>query len=519
MILVILLTLLVQDQAAYKLTDLTNGPGIIPIKVQNSRIISDYYTYVHSINLTTIQDELDNLLATIKITKTDFANSIQEQVSLARTKILEAHINYAKYKFEHVFLNNHKRIKRGLINGLGTAISWLTGNMDAKDKEKYDQIINKLEKNEYRLEHNVENSLAVNEKMIEDFNKEMSLINQNNFRIAKILNNSVAKNIEWNQKYIIWQSTIALLTNRINDIDDSIEFCKLNIIHNSIINSHELKEISDKEVKLISNSPEILWQTGKIKCSLTATHLYYFLELPRETPLVETYFLLSYPYTNPSGQIVTTHVYPSIVLKNDNLCTGECSLLLNTYYCNNVTRINNECIESILTKGRNKQCISYELANVEPFIKYIDVINQYLVFKNKQLYLNKNNNRFVINLKEAMLIKLDSNESIDNFEKLYNYIETENVPIDVIEYKTKTINITFEQLHKLNVKMKPMELLDEIVVTNHYVYIYILIGTLFIIVSFLIFIKIRDRLMKCKSPSEIESPTIPIQDELPPHMF
>ena len=79
---------------------------------------------------------------------------------------------------------------------------------------------------------------------------------------------------------------------------------------------------------LISNSPEILWQTGQVKCSLTAIHLYYFLQLPRETPLVETYFLLSYPYVNASGYLVTTSICPSFVLKTNQLCAGDVKSLL-----------------------------------------------------------------------------------------------------------------------------------------------------------------------------------------------
>lgn len=150
----------------YKITDLSKGPGVIPVKIQDSFRITKYYTYIHSINIQSIKLEL------IRLSK--LINLIDSYDSKYQITSLNQHLSYSQNKLEHLLLNRPnvlKRTKRGLINGLGSAISWLTGNMDANDKKHYDDIINKLESNNYHIEHNVENQISINKKLIEEFKR------------------------------------------------------------------------------------------------------------------------------------------------------------------------------------------------------------------------------------------------------------------------------------------------------------------------------------------------------------
>lgn len=58
-------------------------------------------------------------------------------------------ITFAKYPVQiGPSLSHPRRTKRGLINGLGSAISRLTRNMDANDKVRYGEILRKVEANE-----------------------------------------------------------------------------------------------------------------------------------------------------------------------------------------------------------------------------------------------------------------------------------------------------------------------------------------------------------------------------------
>lgn len=57
---------------------------------------------------------------------------------------------------------HHKRYKLDLINGLGSAISWLKGNMAEEDKDHYDKVIHEVESNNFNIKHKVEGEIKTN---------------------------------------------------------------------------------------------------------------------------------------------------------------------------------------------------------------------------------------------------------------------------------------------------------------------------------------------------------------------
>lgn len=66
---------------------------------------------------------------------------------------------------------------------------------------------------------------------------------QNNAKIKKLQTKDI-NDTETNKYFSILYSTLALLTNRINDLDKSLEFCKLNLIHSSVTLIQELQALS-----------------------------------------------------------------------------------------------------------------------------------------------------------------------------------------------------------------------------------------------------------------------------------
>lgn len=75
---------------------------------------------------------------------------------MTSTSYVSVFIKYTKDKLDHIHLNKIQIQKRELMHALGTAISWITGNMYTDDKAKY-KIIKQIVNNEYSLENNVEN--------------------------------------------------------------------------------------------------------------------------------------------------------------------------------------------------------------------------------------------------------------------------------------------------------------------------------------------------------------------------
>lgn len=455
----------------YTLTALSRGPGVIPIEVQKSYRITNYSTYIHSINIQTLQTELDRMATLLSSKEADFG-------SRGTSKSMFQHLYFAQDKLDHIMMHKpsgtNERLKRGLINGLGTAISWLTGNMDAGDKEHYDQVINKIESDSSKLEHNLENQVIINRKLVNDFNRDIKIIRDNTNKISSIINNSVNDELALTQSYIFIISNLILITNRISDIDISLEFCKLGIVHNSILSPNELNNInSNRNSTLISTSSEVLWQVSKVRCSLSNTYIHYLLKIPLKVKASETLFLLSYPYKTESNRIKTMHIQPSLIIKDTILYTGTCNLITGSYYCTSCSEIKNPCINNLVFKDNNDHCIDYEITSIKNSIKYIDIVNLFLLINISKLIIVKNGKKLTIRPEVTSLLKLDANEKIENMENNFHYWESHPIKLFLNEAPvSKKLNISFDKLHEINVKMEPFEpVLDNTHVTPLVTYI------------------------------------------------
>ena len=70
-------------------------------------------------------------------------------------KLLNHYKNEVKSKFQNLNINENLRKKRGLINGLGSVIKSITGNLDAQDAEYYDKLIDELKNNQQNIQKNL----------------------------------------------------------------------------------------------------------------------------------------------------------------------------------------------------------------------------------------------------------------------------------------------------------------------------------------------------------------------------
>lgn len=147
-----------------------------------------------------------------------------------------------------------------------------------------------------------------------------------------------------------------MMRNRINDISQSLEFCKMSTLHSTILTTNEMSALTSlvktKNISLISFEPAILWELSKVHCSLTKSQIHYFIALPLQSPPLETYFLLSHPYRN-ADKIETIIPTDSFIIKDRNILykSDACVFLINNFYCPkpNVQEISDRCVQGIVT--------------------------------------------------------------------------------------------------------------------------------------------------------------------------
>lgn len=292
--------------------------------------------------------------------------------------------------------SNNLRSKRGLINGLGMLIKQITGNMDSEDSKKITSMLSSLKNNQDKVINQINNQYSINNEIMLEFNKTVSVIDQNEKLffsrlqlMGKLLNKSDNMMEQIHTKDILSQfiHLFEIVLNILQDIENSLTFCNLKIVHPSIISNRELlKEL----LKISKYFPNMLPFQATIdnihkfkkliipKCVTHEKEIIYFLTLPMfNTINYEIYRFLSIPNINfetiiPNSQFILSHNSELVPLKD------ICNNIQNQYFCSHhlVQYFNTTCEQSILM-SKPASCQKVQLFPQQS-LEYLEEINKFL---------------------------------------------------------------------------------------------------------------------------------------------
>lgn len=139
--------------------------------MQKKKTKSKSFTFIHYFHIKPIENEIEllqNQYSRVKSTieSYSFSSYFVELDNFNRALLYQ--LKSVEQKFNAISPN--KRIKRGLINGLGSIIKGITGNLDANDAKRYDQAIRDLEDNQKEVIQNLNKEISLTSKIIENFN-------------------------------------------------------------------------------------------------------------------------------------------------------------------------------------------------------------------------------------------------------------------------------------------------------------------------------------------------------------
>lgn len=217
--------------------------------------------------------------------------------------VLENTLTTAERKIEQLIPNQKLRKRRGLINGLGSIIKSLTGNLDQEDAVKYDHKIEQLFTSQNKLTSIITKQISLTNNAMSKFNKTISALTINERMLKSKIDqiefvmqgvkfssqdtaNMLLLSDIFNQLIAVTQSLI----NALNEIESAVTFARLNILYPGIIEPYdflsELKNINSiiKHEKLpYEPKPEnivLLEKTTIIKSYLKNSKLTFLIEIP-----------------------------------------------------------------------------------------------------------------------------------------------------------------------------------------------------------------------------------------------
>lgn len=173
-------------------------------------------------------------------------HSEQRRELLGLQSQIELSIDLTKGKLNQIL--PAVRVKRGILNPLGSLIKLISGNLDNEDAVQYNKQISSLS----NKEHSVENRLSIMQKA---FDKLVNVSDDINFNVkylsfkTKQLESLYKNETKLETLITIMNSLYQILHNLktiyniIQEIETAIAFSKLNTLHQSIINSTEFFNI------------------------------------------------------------------------------------------------------------------------------------------------------------------------------------------------------------------------------------------------------------------------------------
>lgn len=391
------------------------------------------------------------------------------------------------------------RIKRGLIDGLGSIFKSITGNLDASDGERYNNIINQIENNQEKIASNIATQNSVSIDIINQFNKTVQQICHNEDvlmqrikHIAEFVEqNSRRENINFikdtlNQIINMYE----IINSILQDIENSISFSKLKIMHPSIIKTTDFyKELlklkgkieTDKLPFEITLENTLLMENIiNIECYILNNKITYLLHLPIMYPIQFNYYhLYSIPIFD-QGQFKTIIPNKKYLLKGKSYFTYEsdiCTKIRPNYYiCKKLNieeiRGNSPCAIQLLELKNTSNCQQTIIKLTKPIIKQLDETTKWIsIFPNTEtVKLKCLEEEEILNIIGTYLIDIPIGcELITSQEKIVNEEQfTKNQPIlfpEINENKIFTPKQDFS-IQLENIELDELQFIKRQVIAN-----------------------------------------------------
>lgn len=359
------------------------------------------HTILHYYNLDPLLEEISDLRRQYDILLANLRDKPSFSYELGNYNKIVLHLRDAiSAKLSNI--NNAAyatRVRRGLYDNLGSFIKLMTGNLDASDGERFNQILQDLDNKDKALQKQIELQYSLTQEAIKRFDKSIGNI-EHHEKLLKaridevvnvtIINKEIRISDKFNTKDIFTQ--LIFLFNSIlsilQDLENALTFCRLKTYHPSILKPDDLISHLDeiKHIRKISPDDINVFELQKrieVNCKVERNRISFFLSFPVN---YDTTFELIHLLPIPSFD---GHEYFTLIpnnkyfLKSGNITkalNGPCILGKSHHQClqSNLNANVNSCEREIILQESTKSCEYVGLEIKENLFEFIAEINQYL---------------------------------------------------------------------------------------------------------------------------------------------
>lgn len=268
--------------------------GYTIINIDKVIIVSEYDIVLHKIN----PKEIMNVVA-----------QFEEILKKIENK------NYQKLMFQEIEKIKNKirtfiphRIKRGLINGMGSAMKWLYGTLDDEDRQNIEEHFKIVDENNHNIIETVNQQIKINDKFNKNFLQMKQVIESDRKMLSEKIINYTNNRFTADNLFFETMFKLNILKEQVEHIQENIASARTSILHPSILSSSEIIEYNIDFRKLINIRLGVaLYDNEKIV---------FAIKIPTKDIEVNRKMLI--PIPNQKSQEINSQAEYFVVINNKN---------------------------------------------------------------------------------------------------------------------------------------------------------------------------------------------------------
>lgn len=408
-------------------TDIKDNPGLYPLTKGKAFLQESTWTlykiYNYSPMISKYLDLRNNIIKIIALLNNKSFNAVHNERTVCKNnactdkfteqdytsfdynnqlQILQNYLIEADKLLNQLFPDQKLRSKRSLIDGLGSLIKFVTGNLDASDGQRFENQIEILTKSTNQQKTILLEQAQILNDTIQTFSDNLNRISENQRTLNQNLNkwildtnlkmHSILGTLTTNT--LLEQSihTLQLFINVWSNLETSLTFAQNQQLHISLIDNTDLlnalNNISQNVIELQLHNQKSLslpypvnYQTLHLYESIIQLKIYqkyetltFVFEIPLIKPSADYQYiqLIPFPAYNEHEYFqMTIPTYRNILFNTESsipLESNHCRQLLDHYFCQQSYHfsIPNEklCETQLLAFTTNQTC--------QPYLFYLD---------------------------------------------------------------------------------------------------------------------------------------------------
>lgn len=285
------------------------------------------------------------------------------------------------------------RVKRGLVDGLGSIIKSITGNLDYTDALHYNQAVKTIQDNEEHLVTELNNHVSLSKNWTSHYSKILDNIVDNQNKIVILIDkiNQVDATRDYDLvKYAHLYQTLSILTDNVDSLSQELDklqnilaFIRASATHHSVLNLYTIRDIIRK-LNILYSSQKVVdldireyYDIIKLGSYYVGNEIVIVYKFPIVLPSMYDMYKLSL-IPNRYHEILTSSLPFLAVHDNDfKYIEAECPKTSKWYLCeekmNQRNRSSDDCIQHLIsTQQRPETCSPTIVTLAQPAYEELD---------------------------------------------------------------------------------------------------------------------------------------------------